>query len=415
MQQKVPAWKKTAVATVALSMLAGSATGLVASAKEHGNNEGNHGKSKHDKQGDKFSKNVKVNYRLDFNDLNEKQWKWAYQEIIRLVAQGVFKGYDDGSFKPNNKITRLETIVAAVRLLGLEAEAQKPENMNATLNFKDFDQLKSKNPQAVGYVKIALANDLFNENDTTIQGDKPATRLWASVLLVKAMKLEAEAQAKMDTQLPFRDSNEVPAGSVGYVAVAIDKGLVAGYSDNSFQPNKPVSRAELAAILARLGVQLPGQENNNGALTGVVQVNANGTITVKKSDNTTVNFTLNSDVFIFRNGVKVPVSALQVGDELSIRISQGQVIFIEVTKQGQPTTPVTQLNDTGRVSSFTLNSQNKLATLSITKDVNGTATTIVYNVDANVTITGGSGVLAPNLIVVVAGENNVVKSIQIQP
>jgi hypothetical protein len=413
MQQKVPAWKKTAVATVALSMLAGSATGLVASAKEHGHSEGNHyGNVKHDEnKGGKFPKNVNVRYRLDFKDLNEQQWKWAYQQIIRLVAQGVFKGYDDGSFKPKNKITRLETIIAAVRLLGLEPEAQKPENMNAKLNFKDFDQLKKKSPQAVGYVKVALANDLFNENDMTIQADKPATRLWASVLLVKAMKLEADAQAKMGSELPFRDAESVPAGSVGYVAVALDKGLIAGYSDNSFQPNKPVTRAELAAILARLGVQLPGQEKDNGVVTGVVQAtNANGTITVKKADNTTVDYTLDASVFIFRNGVKVPANALQVGDQLSVRISQGKVIFVEVTKQADT---VTTFTDAGKVTQFTTQGN---ATLSLQKTAaNGTPTTIVYNLDPNVAITGGNGTLAINQNVVVTGANSIVKTIQIQP
>ncbi|WP_164472597.1 S-layer homology domain-containing protein [Cohnella candidum] len=407
MQHKVQAWKKTAVATLALSMLAGSATGLVASAKSKHEDNDDHGNSNKGK--------IEIRYNFNFKDLSEDNYKWAYAHIIRLVSQGVFKGYDDGSFKPSNKITRVETIVAAVRLLGLESEAQKPENMNAKLNFKDFDQLKKKYPQAVGYVAVALKNDLFNENDSVIQAEKPATRLWASVLLVKSMKLEAEASAKMGTELSFRDADAIPAGSVGYVAVAIEKGLVSGYTDNTFQPNKPITRAELASILDRLGVQLPDQGNQNNqaqAITGTVTANVYGStsITVKKADNTSVTVPLDANVFVFRNGIKSPASAILAGDEVLVRTYEGKAVFIEVTKTAQA---AVQFTDAGKISSFTFDASGKIATLSLTRDVNGTTSTIVYNVDPSVKITGGNGVLAASLVVIVKGENTLVKEIQI--
>ena len=403
MKRKGSAWRKTAVAVLAISMMAGSATGIASAHnnKGHGNDNGN-GKGRVES---------KVNFQ--FKDLDENQWKWAYAHIIRLVSQGVFKGYDDGSFKPQNNISRIETIVAAVRLLGLEAEAQKPENMNATLNFKDFDQLKKKYPQAVGYVTVALKNDLFNENDDKIQADKPATRLWASVLLIKGMKLEEDAKARMGVELPFKDENAIPAGSVGYVAVAVEKGVIAGYTDQTFQPNKPVTRAELASILDRLGVQLPDQGNvdqDNAPVTGTITVSANNTITVVKADNTIVNIPLDAGVFIFRNEVKSAVSALKPGDQVLVRTYQGKAVFIEVTKMADTTVAFV---DSGKINTLTFNDQGKLATIAINRDIYGSNSTIVYNVAADVTITGGNGVLAANLVVLVKGDNQIVKEIQV--
>lgn len=368
-----------------------------------------HGNGKNDDK-NKANKNSKKEINLDFGDLNQKEWKWAYDHIIRLAAQGVFNGYEDGSFKPKNNITRIEALVAAVRLLGLKEEAEKPENMNATLNFKDFDQLKNKYGWAVGYVTVALENDLFSESDVSIQADKPANRLWASILLVKAMKLEAQAKLKMDTVLPFRDTKDIPAGSVGYIAVALEKNLITGYSDNTFQPNRPVTRAELAALLDRVDQQLPGDQNAQ-AITGTIQAIANGTITVKKADNTTVSVAVDANVFIFRQNIKAPLSALQTGDEILLRTYQNKAVFIEVTKLAVPVTP---LIDAGVVSSFTLNAEGKIATISVSKDVNGTVSTTIYPVASNVTITGNSGVLSPNLNVVVKGNNNVVTAIEIQ-
>jgi len=341
--------------------------------------------------------------------LKQEEWKWAYDHIIRLAAQGVFNGYSDGSFKPRNNITRVEALVAAVRLLGLKEEAEKPENMNAKLNFKDFDQLKKKYGWAVGYIAVALENDLFSETDMFVNADQPANRVWASVLLVKAMKLDGEAKKKMDTVLPFRDAKEIPAGSVGYIAVALEKNLITGYSNNTFQPNKPVTRAELAALLDRADQQLPTDQSAQ-AITGTIQAIANGTVTVKKADQKTVSVPVDANVFIFRKDVKAPLSALTVGDEVLVRTFQGKAVFIEVTK----TAPVnTQFVDVGKVGSFSLNTQGKIATISVSKDVNGTLQTIIYNVDPNVTITGNTGVLSPNLNVVVKGNNNIVQSIEI--
>ncbi|QMV40831.1 S-layer homology domain-containing protein [Cohnella cholangitidis] len=413
MKLNPPILKKTAAATLALTMLVGGATGAMASAKnKHGNNDWKNSSwddRKDNDKDDKKNNKSKVEINLDFGDLNEKEWKWAYDHIIRLAAQGVFNGYEDGSFKPRNNITRIEALVAAVRLLGLKEEAEKPENMNANLNFKDFDQLKKKYGWAVGYVTVALENDLFSETEVSIQADKPANRLWASVLLVKAMKLDAEAKQKMDAVLPFRDAKQIPAGSVGYIAVALEKNLITGYNDNTFQPNRPVTRAELAALLDRVDQQLP-EDQNAQAITGSIQAIANGTLTVKKADNTTVQVPVDANVFIFRKDVKAPLSALQVGDEALVRTFQGKAVFIEVTKAAEANV---QLADSGKVSSFTLNAQGKIATIALIKEVNGTINSIIYNVDPNVTITGNSGVLSPNLNVVVKGTNNLVQSIEI--
>jgi hypothetical protein len=407
MTNKQPIWHKTAAATLALTMIVGGATGAMASAKS------NKQDSKHSSSQNKKN-NGKKSINLDFGDLKQNDWKWAYDHIIRLAAQGVFNGYDDGSFKPSNNISRIEAIVAAVRLLGLQTEAEKPENMNATLNFKDFDQLKKKYSWAVGYVAVALQNDLFSETDTTIQADKPANRIWASILLVKSMKLDAEAKLKMDAVLPFSDAKDIPAGAVGYVEEALEKNLITGYNNNTFQPNRPVTRAELAALLDRVDQQLPGSNTTSQAINGTIQSVGTGTVTVKKADNTTVNVTVDPNVFIFRNNVKSPLSALVAGDVVLIRTYEGNAIFIEVTSTSTPPV-VTTLVDSGTVSSFTLNAQGKISSLTLTKVVNGVTQVIIYNVDANVTITGNSGVLSPNLNVVVNGENGVVKSIVIQP
>ncbi|EFM11584.1 S-layer domain protein [Paenibacillus curdlanolyticus YK9] len=398
---KTTNWKKFAISSLAvMTLMSGASTAF---AKDHGHDD----KGKGDKDDNKGKNEVTIN--INFSD--EEDMKWATEYIVRLASKGVFTGYEDGSFKPAQKISRIETIVAAVRLMGLREQAESAAEMSTELNFKDADQLKKKYPWAVGYVAVALENDLFSETEDSIQPEKPATRLWSATILVKALKLDEEAKAKANTKLNFKDAKQIPAGSVGYVAVALDKGIVTGYNDNTFRPNQQVTRAELAALLDRTDSQLP--DNDAQAITGSLKAAAaNGAITVVKADKTEVALTLDPNVFIFRDNKKATVADLKAGDEVLVRTFQNKVIFIEVTKLAavQPTTTI----ESGTLNSYSLNAQGKIATVSIMKLVNGVAQATIYNVDANVVITGDFAKLVAGNPVDLTVENNVVKLIVIK-
>ncbi|MWC28955.1 S-layer homology domain-containing protein [Paenibacillus sp. MMS18-CY102] len=402
-------WKKFAISSLAvMTLMSGASTAF---AKDHGDRHGNDSgqhddKDKGGKNDDKNKNEVTIN--INFSD--EEDMKWATEYIVRLASKGVFTGYEDGSFKPAQKISRIETIVAAVRLMGLREQAESAAEMSTDLNFKDADQLKKKYPWAVGYVAVALENDLFSETEDSIQPEKPATRLWSATILVKALKLDAEAKAKVNTKLSFKDAKQIPAGSVGYVAVALDKGIVTGYNDNTFRPNQQVTRAELAALLDRTDSQLP--DHDAQAITGSLKAAAaNGAITVVKADKTEVALTLDPNVFIFRDNKKATVADLKAGDEVLVRTYQNKVIFIEVTKlAAQPTVTV----ESGTLNSYSLNAQGKIATISIMKVVNGATQATIFNVDANVAITGDFAKLVAGNPVDLTVENNVVKLIVIK-
>ena len=49
--------------------------------------------------------------------------------------------------------------------------------------------------------------------------------------------------------LTFTDKNAVAAWSAGYVKAAVDKGIITGYTDGSFKPQRVIKRGELAKIL----------------------------------------------------------------------------------------------------------------------------------------------------------------------
>ncbi|MCR8629749.1 S-layer homology domain-containing protein [Paenibacillus radicis (ex Xue et al. 2023)] len=275
--------------------------------------------------------NVKnLNIKLSFDDVKGADVEWAARYIASLASKRVFEGYEDGTFQPRKTITRIEAITAAVRLMGLRDQAESAEAKAANLNFKDADKLKSSYSWATGYVSVALQNDLFEESDDMINPGKEADRLWATTLLIKALKLQDEAKTKMNTKLTFKDANKIPAGSVGYIALAIDKKLIDGYEDNTFRPNNPVTRAELAALLDRTGSQLP----DNASVSGTVNTAVSNNLLTLTVQGQPYSVELDSGAFIFRNGAKVAASELRAGDEVIVRTYGGKAIFVEVKKLG---------------------------------------------------------------------------------
>lgn len=59
---------------------------------------------------------------VDFTDITAEHW--AYKNINSAVDKGWVKGYEDGSFKPDANITRAETVTVVNRMLGRDAKTE---------------------------------------------------------------------------------------------------------------------------------------------------------------------------------------------------------------------------------------------------------------------------------------------------
>jgi serine protease AprX len=107
---------------------------------------------------------------------------------------------------------------------------------NLTMSFVESAQA---NPDGALFVDVT-AGGRFRPNDNV-------TRLAAAVALVRAAGLRSEAEATL-APLSFLDASTIPAELRGYVSVAVSKGFLS--SGALFQPQNPVSRAELAHAIA---------------------------------------------------------------------------------------------------------------------------------------------------------------------
>lgn len=116
---------------------------------------------------------------------------WATPAIDAAVKQGFLKGYPDGSFQPNKQIPRFQVLLSLVNGLGLPRPDQ-PEEV-VTL-FQDRDQIPEWAVPAVG--TAAESNIVVNHpNRDQLRPTQPITRAEAAALVYQALVASGKAES----------------------------------------------------------------------------------------------------------------------------------------------------------------------------------------------------------------------------
>lgn len=162
---------------------------------------------------------------------------WAEEDIYKMVDLGLIKGYPDGTFRPNNKITRAEFGTILARILEMEQAISPIDTL-----FKDVP----KESWFYDYLaKLESAGNLNSKHyqNAILQPNEPITREEMALWVAK----EIDGQLN---NLAFTDANQIRFKDE--VANSVSTGLLKGYPDGSFQPKGDATRAEAVTILVRL-------------------------------------------------------------------------------------------------------------------------------------------------------------------
>lgn len=160
---------------------------------------------------------------------------WAESQITKWIDKGFIHGYEDGSFKPNNTITRAEFFSLVNRSYGFIE--------TASVSFKD---VTSSNWAYAEVSKAVKAGYIKGYRDGTIGANKPISRQEVAVIISDLLDLSNEA----NTGEHFMDSSVIASWAKNSVDATVAKGILQGY-DNNFNPNKPITRAEAVVALDR--------------------------------------------------------------------------------------------------------------------------------------------------------------------
>lgn len=218
-------FKKSAFTAVLVMLII---LGLAASASA------NPGKGNH--KGWKFK--AKKNWKAV--ELTDIRSHWAEQPIRHMCNIGIIAGYPDRKYNPNSPVSKCEALMMVCKAAGF-----------------DTDPDDTWEQKCEDCVEFAVDEGILDEDDD-FAGWKPAKRYEVAVWSIRAMGLDEDGDV-----LSFNDKYEIPYGAMPYISAMCKHKYMVGYPGNFFQPNKSVSRAEMAMILYQMMIELPDYNDNN--------------------------------------------------------------------------------------------------------------------------------------------------------
>lgn len=169
-----------------------------------------------------------------FSDTNTH---WAKTYIEKMCSEGVVNGFADGTFKPDNYVTRAEfaKMIAVVLKLDISGNA-------------DFDDV-SPESWYNGYVAAVSKLDIVKGADGNFMPDKQISRQDAAVMLSRV--LEYKGKTYNTTYVGFTDEKNIAEYAKDAVNGMASIGLITG-DNNLFMPCDGTTRAQAVALLTRL-------------------------------------------------------------------------------------------------------------------------------------------------------------------
>lgn len=267
----------------------------------------------------------------DFKDVASGHWAQEY--VASMADDGIINGYTDGTFKPDNTVTKLEALALVARILGSREEInagliEKGKELYAE-KLEDYDLSFGTDEICYLLVKgIIFENELsdYFGNGAANEGMK---RYEVAILLTKAMGAEQEVKDKVSAVLDYEDTLEIPATARKYVEHVTKAGLMNGMDDGKFAPMNDVNRAQAAAVLYRLR-DINGYETFKGVVASYDKDSR--TIRFKLEDDENKAFTIiPANVTLRCDGEEIEPSEITVGWEAVVTIKDEMLSMVDFT------------------------------------------------------------------------------------
>lgn len=275
---------------------------------------------------------------------------WAKAYIEQMTDKGMFKGYDDGKFKPENKLTTAEALALCARAVPIDT------NVGTKIGDDRKDEVSAllKGEQSWFYREFAICLETgiltHSELQTLVQAGnlaKPIAKEDLSRYLVRAMQLGPMAERLTAYSMSFTDVNSISAQNQPYVYLLNIYSIVQGDENNAFLPKGEVTRAVMATMLSRalsfisergVTVDLPAYSTYEwkAGTIAAVSVGDKGvmllTLTNDITGQTYATISLPSEVLVYENNMKSTTAALKVGRHVRVCMnSKGTAESIRVS------------------------------------------------------------------------------------
>lgn len=173
---------------------------------------------------------------------NDFTGHWAETAIQHMVDARIITGYEDGTFRPNNPITRAEFSTIVAKAYGYTSTDGAPA----------FTDVRSGDWHYSHVTALTAKGILKGVSDDQFAPNAQLTRQDMAVIIARIIADKGLALVTTNTASQFADAEQTAAYARDAVTLLCEKGIMNGVSDTAFAPMGNATRAEVATIIDRL-------------------------------------------------------------------------------------------------------------------------------------------------------------------
>ena len=179
-----------------------------------------------------------------FSDVNDDDWFAGAVKFV--VSLGLFKGTAEDTFSPYTSMTRGMFVTVLGRLYEYMKDISLPASEGSSFSDVSPDQYYA------AAVKWASENNIISGYENRqFKPDEPITREQIVAVMYRFAVYTGLDTRKTSNIDGFGDSDDVSAWALEAFRWAVGSGIVGGRTDGTLDPQGPVQRCEVAAILQR--------------------------------------------------------------------------------------------------------------------------------------------------------------------
>lgn len=170
---------------------------------------------------------------------------WAYESITKMTKEGLMSGYRNGTFKPNDPLSREEAASLFSNMIG-----DTPSIMLAS----SFSDITSDRWSSLAIESVARANIISGYGDNTYRPEQYMSRQEFAVVADKFLHYQGyrtEDPTALDT-IYFSDQKFIAPWAQSSVRELALWGFINYSTKGLFNPEKYITRGEAAEITYRL-------------------------------------------------------------------------------------------------------------------------------------------------------------------
>ena len=167
-----------------------------------------------------------------------------YKYIVGAADAGIIAGYPDGSYRPNNVVTRAQFITMLYRAAG------SPEVKSTALEFADSGMIAKDYVTAVAW---GVENKVISGyGDNSFRPNQNISRAQMATFMYRYMKNVVGYDFGEAEPCGFDDYAEIAAPYVDAVNAIVSAGVMNGMNATTFAPNGTANRGMAATVMLRV-------------------------------------------------------------------------------------------------------------------------------------------------------------------